>query len=272
MTTSIRPLNAGELLDRTFFLYRKHFALFVGIVAVPNLVLLAAQILGISLRIGARGGVLISILWSLAIAILYLAVMATSQAGTIIGVSRVHLELPTSLAQVFSSVRGRIVEISLLTIGMGIGIGMGFVLFVIPGIVLTLMWALTVPVAVLEEKGLRDSVSRSAELTKGQRGRIFVIYVLFFVLTYTVYMLWEMPILMVIGAFSKGAHVVVPAWTQLAFALGSFLSQSLVSPLLTIALSLAYYDARVRKEAFDLQLMMSNLDGEQEGIATATTV
>jgi hypothetical protein len=29
----LRPLTLGELLDRTFLLYRKHFVLFVGLVA-----------------------------------------------------------------------------------------------------------------------------------------------------------------------------------------------------------------------------------------------
>ncbi len=35
----LRPLSLGELLDRTFFLYRRHFLLFIGIAAVPYLVL-----------------------------------------------------------------------------------------------------------------------------------------------------------------------------------------------------------------------------------------
>ncbi len=42
--------------------------------------------------------------------------------------------------------------------------------------------------------------------------------------------------------------------------MGSFLSGVLVGPLVTIALALVYYDERVRKEAFDLQLMMQALD------------
>jgi hypothetical protein len=29
-TLDLRPLSLGELLDRTFFLYRRHFLLFVG--------------------------------------------------------------------------------------------------------------------------------------------------------------------------------------------------------------------------------------------------
>jgi hypothetical protein len=34
-TLDLRPLSLGELLDRTFFLYRRHFLLFVGIAAIP---------------------------------------------------------------------------------------------------------------------------------------------------------------------------------------------------------------------------------------------
>ncbi len=33
--TQLRPMNLGEILDRTFGLYRKHFKLFVGIMAPP---------------------------------------------------------------------------------------------------------------------------------------------------------------------------------------------------------------------------------------------
>lgn len=41
MTTGLRPLTTGELLDRTFSLYRAHFGLFIGIFALPHLVVLA---------------------------------------------------------------------------------------------------------------------------------------------------------------------------------------------------------------------------------------
>jgi hypothetical protein len=37
---------------------------------------------------------------------------------------------------------------------------------------------------------------------------------------------------------------------------GTFLATTLVTPILTIATAVFYYDLRVRKEAFDLQVMM----------------
>jgi hypothetical protein len=270
MTTALRPMSLGELLDRTFFLYRKHFVLFVAIIALPHLVLLAYQLLGVAVNHGTPATMsLLGVVWLLGSAVVSLGAVAASQGATVVAVSKVHLGKEITIAESFAGMKGRILYIALIMIGVGIGIGIGFIFLIIPGIILALMWALTIPVAVLEDKGLRDAVSRSSELTKGNRGRIFVIYFLFIVLTYIVFMLWEMPILAAIGVFSHAGRPMAnpPVWTQVAIPVGTFLSQCLVSPLMTIALSLVYYDQRVRKEAFDLQLMMSTLDGAQTGAA-----
>jgi hypothetical protein len=47
MTTELRALSLGELLDRTFSYYRQHFWLFVGIMALP-------QVLGVALTLVSR--------------------------------------------------------------------------------------------------------------------------------------------------------------------------------------------------------------------------
>jgi hypothetical protein len=43
--------------------------------------------------------------------------------------------------------------------------------------------------------------------------------------------------------------------------IGSTIATTLVTPVLTIASAILYYDLRVRKEAFDLQMMMNPLGG-----------
>jgi len=276
MTTSLRPMSLGELLDRTFFLYRKHFALFVGIVALPHLAVLAFQLIGVAVRSGKSTitFAVTTIVWSLISIVVYLGAVAASQGATVLAVSRVHLGQNTSISESFAGMKGRILYLALIMIGVGIGVGIGFIFLIVPGIILALMWALTIPVAVLEDKGLRDATSRSAELTKGSRGRIFMVYFLFVILTYIVYMLWEIPILAAIGIFAQGQRpmTALPVWSQIAIPVGTFLSQCLVGPLLTIALSLVYYDQRVKKEAFDLQLMMSTLDAAQGGTAAPAAV
>jgi len=40
----LRPLTIGEILDRTFTIYRRHFLLFIGITAVPQILVLAINL------------------------------------------------------------------------------------------------------------------------------------------------------------------------------------------------------------------------------------
>jgi hypothetical protein len=112
-----------------------------------------------------------------------------------------------------------------------------------------------------------ESMSRSMELTKGGRGRIFVIGLLMLVLSIGISWLLQWPILLAAGVgFSSGLRRVGIGW-QVASLVVTFVSRSLVGALGTIALSLVYYDQRVRKEAFDLQLMMMTLDTPQPPVS-----
>jgi hypothetical protein len=273
LTSALRPLSLGELLDRTFFLYRKHFLLFVGIIAIPHLVLLALQFVGITLNPRGVGFSTATLVWTLLTALISIPVVAVSHGATVIAVSKVHLGHATTVVEALSSIRGKFVSLSLIMLGIGVGLGIAFMLLLSPGIILALMWSLALPVAVLEDTGLRDTTSRSAELTKGSRGRMFVICFLFIVLTYIVILLWEFPMLAAVGFFLRNHNPAdgVPRWFLITNPLGTFVSQCLVGPLLTIALTLAYYDQKVRKEAFDLQLMMSTMDQTQGNTAPVAT-
>ena len=76
-TTALRPLTTGELLDRTFALYKEHFVLFVGIVALPHLISLALQLSRVSLRPQTDlSAVLSTALWSIGVAMVTLIVRA----------------------------------------------------------------------------------------------------------------------------------------------------------------------------------------------------
>jgi hypothetical protein len=123
---------------------------------------------------------------------------------------------------------------------------------VIPGIYFTISLALTLIASVNEDLGLNSAMKRSKQLVKGDRNRIAVIYLLSFVVTYTVAFALAIPA-------AIGAQAIVRTMPNLAIALNlgaSFLAGALVGPFALIGFTLAYFDARVRKEAFDLQLMM----------------
>lgn len=263
MTTSLRPLSTGELLDRTFSLYRSHFGLFVGIFALPHLIVFAFQCVGVSLQNPANpvATAFLTMTWGLGVIVLTGLVSAASQAATVVAVSDVHLDRPASVGDSFSRVKGQILGVIGMSMLVGLGVGAGLIALIVPGILLALMWSLAVPVKILENKGATDSMSRSSDLTKGDRGRIFVVWLLFIVLSVGISMLVQLPIEVAAGVSSaRGGMRGVSAGWQVASAAAAFVSQSLVGPLATIAFSLIYYDERVRKEAFDLQLMMTTID------------
>jgi len=263
MAAALRPLSTGELLDATFSLYRRHFVLFVGIFALPHLVVLAFQCLAFTLQPAEAGvrNALTAGLFAIVAGLLGIVVAAASQAATVVAVSQVYLDRPASVMDSFSKVKNQIVGVIGLSLAIGFLAGLGFIALIVPGILLMIRWSLAVPAKVLENKSVGEAMSRSSELTHGNRGRIFVIWLLFAVLSVGVNMLLQWPIQIAAGG-ARGItalqHAAV-AW-QVASLVATFVSQCLVGPLATIAFSLVYYDERVRKEAFDLQLMMTTLD------------
>ncbi len=262
MTAALRPLSTGELLDRTFSLYRSHFGLFIGIFALPHLAVLAFQLVGVAVRSPGTqlSVVLMTFVWSMGALFLTMIVSAASQAATVVAVSEVHLDRQASVMDSFLRVKGQILGVIGLSLVVGLLVGLAFLALIVPGILLAMQWSLAVPVKVLENKGVTDSMSRSADLTKGNRGRIFVIWLLFFVLSIGMSLLLRWPVEALAGVSSVGALQRSASVWQVALLVSTFIAECLVGPLATIAFSLVYYDERVRKEAFDLQLMMTTLD------------
>lgn len=67
----------------------------------------------------------------------------------------------------------RALPVLLTAIVAGLAIGVGFVLLIIPGIIVMTILYVAIPVAVVERPGIMASLSRSGELTRGYRMRIF---------------------------------------------------------------------------------------------------
>jgi len=271
MATALRPLSTGELLDRTFSLYRGHFPLFLGIFALPHLCVLAFQCLAFAFQSpGAQlRNVLTTLIFALIAGLLSIVVSAASQAATVAAVSQVHLDRPAGVMESFSKVKNQIAGVIGLSLRVGFFVGLWSLLLIVPGILKAIEWSLAIPAKVLEDKSAGEAMSRSSELSQGNRGRIFVIWFLFMVLSIGVNLLLQWPIEVAAGVGRQVAlqHAAV-VW-QVASLVATFIATCLVGPLATIAFSLVYYDERVRKEAFDLQLMMATLDAPALQVAPA---
>ncbi len=67
----------------------------------------------------------------------------------------------------------RVLIVLLTKLISGVGVRIGEILLVVPGIILSMVWAVTGPVAALEQLGPIESLRRSADLTRNRRGAIF---------------------------------------------------------------------------------------------------
>jgi hypothetical protein len=97
-------LTIGELLDRTFFYYRRHFVLFVGIAALPSVVLLVFQLAAVLAKFN-EGGPLVTAIIALATLFVYLVTGTLAHGATVVAVSQLLLGRETSIAEAFTSIR-----------------------------------------------------------------------------------------------------------------------------------------------------------------------
>ncbi|MGE5380216.1 MAG: YciC family protein [Methylocystaceae bacterium] len=82
------------------------------------------------------------------------------------------------LARAFKKLPG-LVAIAFIS---GIAIVIGFVLLVIPGIILMVKFSLSLPIYVMEDISITSAISRSWQLTKGKGWAIFLVNLIFFIL------------------------------------------------------------------------------------------
>lgn len=117
------------------------------------------------------------------------------------------------------------------------------------------IYFLPAPVLMLEPVGVFDAISRGYRLTQHQFWRIFGIGALTILITTVAGMILSGPVSLIgqIASFAiPGYEVLGLAVTQ---AVSSVISSAFVAPFTAAVTSLLYIDQRMRKEAFDVELM-----------------
>lgn len=301
MITGLRPLSTSELLDRTFHLYRNHFWVFTGISAIPQLFILPLTLGGAAMA--ARQNQTWSLLMTGGGYLLFYLALFVSQAPTVVAVSNVQMQKPVGIGSSYSGARKSLLRVfwiafltcvtlavvfggggTLIALAIGaiaavsptaVSVIAGLFLTILPGYYLLrwvlLAWSLVIPATVLEGGWFLTSVRRSVNLSRGSRGRIFVIYFLMGVLGFVVAFVIEFLLMFGIAFIHIRNPHTFEALMQAVWGVCIFVSASLVGGLAMMALSLVYYDQRVRKEAFDLQLMMATLEAKTGTAAGAGT-
>jgi hypothetical protein len=134
---------------------------------------------------------------------------------------------------------------------LGIGTLLGFCALVVPGLVLIARWYVAIPVAVIENPGATAALSRSGELTEGNRWRTFALsLVMGFIAA------------LATAAITALVEVAVGrSWTADADSAGLLMVERLLllpfGVLGAIPPAIAYHDLRVAKEGADIEELLS---------------
>ena len=164
-TQSISP---GAVIARIWEIYRDQFS----VLAATALILYALQFVIFLVLSSAAGIALAVVFWALSI--LYQG-MVVELVQDVQDGRRDHTvgELLQSVEPVFWP----LVAVSIL---FGIGIGIGFVLLIVPGLILLTIWSVVAPVTVLERPGVFAAFGRSRELVRGNGWSVFGVIVVVF--------------------------------------------------------------------------------------------
>ncbi|HYB62101.1 MAG TPA: hypothetical protein VEH50_11565 [Methylomirabilota bacterium] len=126
----LRPLSLGEILDRTFTLYRRNFLLFVGIVGLPYLLMLAMELVQTflllpgNLPVGETTGpqqppfsapttttIASTVVFYAAFIVVAILVYLLAQGASVFAVSELYLGHTTTIRKSFQQMRGQMLRL-----------------------------------------------------------------------------------------------------------------------------------------------------------------
>jgi len=299
----LRPLGLGQLLDQAIRLYRRNFLTFIGIIAIVEIPLGLLQ-LGVALltfnsfsqfgdgrgpsspeafssaiSTGVLGNFLIGILSFVLIQVVATAAMTRAVASSYLGESISITDAYRKIGQSWLPLLGALLLAILITIGLVIWTiipcvgwltGLGMLVFF--GFVVT---PLIAPTIVLEKQQASDAIRRAWDLA---RRRFWWVLGFVFILTIFAQIIITGPTLLLTLVFGLvlGEGPFDPSFGQ---AITQTVIQSLIQlvgsliylPLQLTAITLMYFDLRIRTEGFDLTVLTQSMSDEQTDVSEVTT-
>jgi hypothetical protein len=226
--------DIGEVLKQTFSVY---FANFSAFVAICTLVLIPSVLTQIWVTLQQIEDPF-SVPWGglLLMALNFLLVPLATAALTY-GVFQYVRGRKATIAECLSQGLKRLFPVIGVSFLVGVITVFALLLLVVPGIIAAVVLSAAVPAAVIERPGVTGALSRSAELTKGDRWPVFGVLFLLFVLSFIV-------------GFPVGMLQLVSLPLYLV---GAVLIQIVFTGLRATSGTLIYYHLRKAKEAIDVE-------------------
>jgi len=260
MSTKLNPRNIGDILGETFRIYGRNFSELLAITAIVLGVLGIIQIIaGLGSLPVAMTGEGIGALAGWITAGSIILVVANILGGILVigalihAVSQQYLRQRISIGQAYGFAWRRLLDmlgagilvflaiggIILVSVIVAVFLPAGWILLVVGTcavIYLMIRWIFFLPAASLENLGPTAALSRSRDLVKKNWWRVLGITL--------------------VVVLISGAIIVILGMIPVV---GALLGSILVTPIFTIAGTLLYYDLRVRKEGYSLEVLASEL-------------
>jgi hypothetical protein len=113
----------------------------------------------------------------------------------------------------------------------GLGIGIGFLLLIVPGLILLTIWSVIAPVIVVERAGVIEAFGRSRELVRGNGWQVFGVIVAVFLIVAVV-----QAILGAIGSGISGSLGVLIVF--------NVISSTVTAPIVALVAAIIYFRLR----------------------------
>ncbi len=249
----MEPMSAGQILDRTLKLYSHHWSLLLGISAVLTLPAAGVMIAINSftqhaLRTQNTSATLIGGLLNLVVICLYgFVIYPWAQGASTFAISERYLNREVGIGQAIGFGWRRLGTLFNVSLSIGMRVFIGMLLFIVPGIMWACSYVAALPAVVIEGGTARDGMRRSRDLAHGRRWSVFGVLIT----------IWLLSILLNI-AFYFVVDLSLGATTFFGDLVYNVISQGvgiLLMPVGVIAATLLYYDFRIRKEGFDLEML-----------------
>lgn len=253
----LRPLAFGEILDQAFGLYRRCFVplLMISLVCsgVPTLLNLAVQ---------ARGGAMEMAGLALLTMVLSVVGGAMANCASTFVVSEQYLGRTLEPGEALRRAWPRTGAIIATSLTVGLLTGLGIILLIVPGLIAAAGFSLAITACALEGLDSTAARARSWELTRDFRWHMLGLMMVYGIVLWILVIGFGILSTLVSGAGSDPAALAAAATSApalMASALGALVTLA-VNPILYCILIVAYYDLRVRKEAFDLDLLATTME------------
>ncbi len=169
----LSQIDVGAIIRRTFQIYVDQASVLMPAAAV---VFAISGVLRVALSAASPGLALIGFLVSIVATTLFTGMVVELVADVRDG------RRDASAGQLLRAATPVLGQLILVGILAGFGILIGFILIIIPGLILITIWAVAAPVVVLERPGAVRALGRSRELVRGNGWNVFAVILLLVVL------------------------------------------------------------------------------------------